>query len=139
MNNNNQNLIPQNTPYCPEHGQCQEKQNTHEIRLNDHETRLRKLEENDIKLQMELKEISKGQVKLENLIYEMDKDHSKKLDDFTKRNEDITKTILEAFTNKINKDTETENKIKLTDRKEFWAVIVAITGVLTSVVTYFIK
>lgn len=93
--------------------------------LDDHESRIRRLEENDIKQQMKLTEIQKSQAEIKSLVLETDKEQSKNLNDYMNR-------ILQTLTDTVS----TKNKLKLIDRKEFWAVIAAI---ITAIVTYFAR
>lgn len=76
------------------------------LRLDDHEIRIRKLEESDVKQQIQLANIEKSQSEIKLMI-----------------NEGNNK-LLEAL---ISNNT-TANKIKVSDRKEFWALVSLIVG-----------
>lgn len=76
------------------------------LRLDDHEIRIRKLEESDVKQQIQLANIEKSQSEIKLMI-----------------NEGNNK-LLEAL---ISNNTTT-NKIKVSDRKEFWALVSLIVG-----------
>src|SRR3712207_8880659 len=45
--------------------------------IKEHEIRIRKLEESNIKMELQLNEISKGQLELKNLMYETQKENRK--------------------------------------------------------------
>ena len=74
--------------------------------MDDHEVRIRKLEESDVKQQIQLANIEKSQSEIKLMI-----------------NEGNNK-LLEAL---ISNNT-TANKIKVSDRKEFWALVSLIVG-----------
>jgi hypothetical protein len=92
--------------------------------LEDHEQRLRKLEESDIKQQIQLAEISKSQSDLKVLVMESSKEQSKTL-------KEANDKMLEAIlgNNKI------KNDIKLKDRKEIWAIL---SAVATALIAFFL-
>lgn len=81
-------------------------------RINDHEIRIRKLEESDIKQQIQLANIERSQSEIKLMI-----------------NEGNSK-LLEALIENNN----TGNKIKLSDRKEIWGIVSLIIG---AVLAYF--
>lgn len=83
--------------------------------LDDHEQRLRKLEESDIKQQIQLAEIQKSQSDLKALVMETSKEQSKAND-----------KLLNALLNNNN----VNNKIRLQDRKEFWGIVACIATAL---------
>lgn len=75
-------------------------------KLQDHEGRIRKLEESDIKQQIQLANIEKSQAEIKLMI-----------------NEGNDKLLSALISNNT-----TNNSIKLTDRKEIWAIISLIIG-----------
>lgn len=95
----------------------------HDRALEDHEQRLRKLEESDIKQQIQLAEISKSQSDLKVLVMETSKEQNRTLKESNDK-------MLEA----ILGNNSLKNDIKLKDRKEIWAIVSLIVGAL---ITYF--
>jgi hypothetical protein len=92
-------------------------------KLDDHENRLRKLEQNSLEIKYELATVSKNQTDLKSLVLETNRDNTKFMNDnFTK--------LISLFSETQN----TKNKIRLMDRKEIWGVI----GVLLAFGTNFI-
>lgn len=82
--------------------------------VNDHEQRLRKLEKNDLKQQIQLANIEKSQSEIKCLINENTREQQKTLNDFASK-------VLEAFT--TEKKSDKEEKFYTT--KQFWAIISA--------------
>lgn len=86
-------------------------------RFNDHENRIRKLEESNVRQEMQLKTIETGQVKIENQLLTQSQDMSKSFSE-----------LIQI----VKGDTDTTNKIRLIDRKEIWGVVgVLIAGFLS--------
>lgn len=98
--------------------------------IKDHEVRIRKLEESNIKMELQLNEISKGQVELKNLMYETQKENRKS-------DELMMSKVTDALTSTFKSTIQTDNNIKLTDRKEFWGILGTIIGVGVMVAQYF--
>lgn len=84
-----------------------------EDKVDDHEERLRKVEENTMEMKYELLNIVKTQSDIKSLVLET--------------NRDLTKTIKDSVA--------TNNQIRLIDRKELWGIFALIVG---SVVGYFV-
>lgn len=105
---------------------------TIEKQLDDHGVRIKRLEESDIRNQMLLSEIQKSQAELKVLVIETTKEQNKSLEKFTDK-------MIDTVTTVINNTVTTNNSIKLTDRKEFWGVVVALVGIVTAIVTYLVK
>lgn len=99
-----------------------------EMILQDHEVRIRKLEESDIKQQIQSANIEKSQAEIKLLINEISKEQRNTLNDFTDK-------ILTSFTYNICEDNKTKNKVKFYRTKQFWALI---SSIATAVITYFI-
>ncbi|MCT8978859.1 hypothetical protein N4T77_19975 [Clostridium sp. CX1] len=97
--------------------------------LQDHEKRIRRLEESDIEQRMQLASIEKSQAEIKLMINENSKEQQKTLNEFTEK-------IVTTFTSNITEDNKTKNKIKFYNTKEFWAITAA---VVTAVVAYFSK
>lgn len=105
---------------------------TIEKQLDDHGTRIKRLEESDIKQSMQLAEIQKSQAELKVLVIETTKEQNKALEGFTNK-------MIDTVTTVINNTVNTNNSIKLTDRKEFWGVVVAFVGIVSAIITYLVK
>ncbi|CAG7840008.1 hypothetical protein CLOHAE12215_01424 [Clostridium haemolyticum] len=98
--------------------------------IKEHEIRIRKLEESNIKMELQLNEISKGQVELKNLMYETQKENRKS-------DELMMNKVTDALTSTFKSTIQTDNNIKLTDRKEFWGVLGTIIGIGVMIAQYF--
>ncbi|WP_052113128.1 hypothetical protein [Clostridium novyi] len=97
-----------------------------ENKVDEHETRIKKLEESNLKMEIQLNEISKGQSDLKALIYA------------TQQNtQDMLKESYQKMINTLTSTIQTDNNIKLTDRKEFWGVLGTIIGVGVMIAQYF--
>lgn len=97
--------------------------------LHDHEGRIRKLEESDIRQQIQLANIEKSQAEIKVMINESSKEQQKTLNDFTEK-------ILNTFTSNISDDNKTKNKVQFYNTKQFWAIAATI---ITAVIAYFSK
>lgn len=95
-------------------------------RLDDHETRIRGLEESNYKQEIQLKNIEVGQMRIENKLMEQG----------TKTGESLEK-ITTSLVSMLVDDNSTKNKIKLTDRKEFWGAVAIILGIAITVANFF--
>lgn len=84
-----------------------------EDKLDDHEKRLRKVEENTMEMKYELLNIVKSQSDIKALVLET--------------NKDLTKTIKDSIA--------TNNQIRLIDRKELWGIFALVVG---GVIGYFV-
>lgn len=84
-----------------------------EDKVDDHEKRLRKVEENTMEMKYELLNIVKSQSDIKTLVLET--------------NKDLTKTIKDSVA--------TNNQIRLIDRKELWGIFALVVG---SALGYFI-
>lgn len=91
--------------------------------LQDHECRLKKLEESDVRQQVQLANIEKSQSEIKLMINDSNKEQQNTLHEFTEK-------ILTTFTNNLTNDNKTNNKIKFYNRKELWAVVGIIGGAL---------
>lgn len=97
-----------------------------ENRVYNHENRIKKLEESNIKMELQLNEIQKSQSDLKSLIYESFSKNQKMIED------NINK-MIDTFKSTI----QTDNNIKLTDRKEFWGILGTIIGIGVMIAQYF--
>lgn len=100
--------------------------------LDKHDHRIRKLEESDIRQQIQLANIEKSQSEIKLMINEQSREQQKTLRDFTE-------TMLTTFTTNIQNDNKTKNNVQFYNTKKFWALLISLTGILSSIVTYFIN
>lgn len=100
--------------------------------LKDHETRIRKLEDSDIKQQIQLANIEKGNAEIKLMINDITKEQRITLNDFTAK-------MLTTFTKNISNDNKTKNKIKFYNTKQFWIAITTLIGIVSSVITYLLN
>lgn len=100
--------------------------------LKDHEGRIRKLEDSDIKQQIQLANIEKGNAEIKLMINDITREQRNTLNDFTAK-------MLSTLTQSVKEDNKTKNKVKFYNTKQFWAVLLALVGILSSVITYLIK
>lgn len=91
-----------------------------ENRINDHEKRLRIIEENTTEMKYELLNITKSQTDIKSLVLETNKELSETLNN-------MAKTIKE--------NVVTNNQIRLIDRKELWGIFALVVG---GVIGYFV-
>ena len=91
-----------------------------ENRINDHEKRLRIIEENTTEMKYELLNITKSQTDIKSLVLETNKELSETLNN-------MAKTIKE--------NVITNNQIRLIDRKELWGILALVVG---GVIGYFV-
>jgi len=77
-----------------------------EDKVDDHEQRIRKVEENTMEMKYELLNIVKSQSDIKALVLET--------------NKDLTKTIKDSVS--------TNNQIRLIDRKELWGILALVVG-----------
>lgn len=113
--------------------------------LNDHECRLRRLEESDIAQRIELSSIGKSQAEIKLMMSEQSKEAMKQSEKQQNMLNSFTKDMLNYFKEKecnqgkLQEKQITENmKIKFYKTKQFWGVIGTLaTGVLGGVLTYF--
>lgn len=97
--------------------------------LQDHECRIRKLEESDIRQQIQLANIEKSQAEIKVMINETSKEQQKTLKDFTEQ-------ILNTFTKNLSEDNSIKNKVNFYNTKQFWAITATI---VTAVIAYLTK
>ena len=84
-----------------------------ENRINDHEKRLRIIEENTTEMKYELLNITKSQSDIKSLVLEANKEQSKTLNNMAKM---------------IESNISTNNQIRLIDRKELWGIFALVIG-----------
>ncbi|MCD3240821.1 hypothetical protein G8T75_12725 [Clostridium botulinum D/C] len=97
-----------------------------ENRVDNHESRIKKLEESNIKMELQLQEISKGQSDLKALIYATQQS-----------TQDVLKESYQKMIDTFKSTINTDNNIKLTDRKEFWGIVGTIIGIGVMIAQYF--
>ena len=94
---------------------------TEQEQLLDHEQRLRKLEESDIKQQVKLQEIQTSQIEIKNMLLEQKQDSSKAMEKY-----------MEKITNSLTDTIKNNNNRKTFSNKQMWAIIgTLITGLGT--------
>ncbi|MBM7868893.1 hypothetical protein JOC70_000362 [Clostridium pascui] len=97
--------------------------------LQDHEGRIRKLEESDIRQQIQLANIEKSQAEIKVMINDTSREQQKTLKDFTEQ-------ILSTFTKSLSDDNTTKNEVKFYNTKQFWAIV---SSAITAAVAFFTK
>ncbi|NFF79165.1 hypothetical protein [Clostridium sporogenes] len=110
-----------------------------EHQMQDHENRIRKLEESDIRQQIQLANIEKSQAEIKVMINETSKEQTKnmneKMDKQQNTMNDMVTKILETFTN----GERTNQEKRFYETKQFWGFIMALVAIASSVITYFLK
>lgn len=99
--------------------------------VNDHEQRLRKLEDSDLKQQIQLANIEKSQAEIKLLINDNSREQQKTLNDFSSK-------LLDAFTSEKKSESEakkTELETKFYNTKQFWAIV---AGIVSAVVAFLV-
>ncbi len=99
-----------------------------EKKYDEHELRIRKLEESNIKMEMQLQEISKGQLELKNLMYENQREQTKLLDN-------VTTNIVGTLTATVNSNNTNNN----TNTVKFWVVIGAMVALASTIIVTIYK
>lgn len=89
--------------------------------VNDHEQRLRKLEESDLKQQIQLANIEKSQAEIKCLINDNTREQQKTLNDFTNK-------VLDTFTT----DKKSKGEERFYNTKQFWAIISATVATIVA-------
>lgn len=97
-------------------------------KYDDHEIRIRKLEESNIKQEMQLQEISKGQLELKNLLYESQREQSKLVST-------MTSNIVDSLTETVNSNNTNNN----TNTVKFWVVIGSIVALASTIIVTVFK
>jgi uncharacterized Ntn-hydrolase superfamily protein len=106
----------------------EEKYKTHDDKLDDHESRIRILERNDMKREVQFAEIQKSQAELKSLVMESTKEQNKTISKFMEE-------LLGTFKNNNN----TENEIKVNSNKQKWIIIGSIITAITSILVAIFK
>lgn len=97
--------------------------------LQDHENRIRKLEESDIRQQIQLANIEKSQAEIKVMINDTSKEQQKTIKEFTEQ-------ILNTFTKNLSDDNTTKNKVEFYNTKRFWAIV---ASAITATIAFFTK
>lgn len=92
--------------------------------LLDHEKRIRKLEESDIKQQMHQANMEKNITELKFLVNENSREQQKALNEFTNR-------IIDTFDN----DRKSAREGRFYQTKQFWAIASAVVTALVALLT----
>lgn len=98
-------------------------------KISDHDERIKKLEDGHLKLDLRMAEMQKSLTETQLLIINTSQENHKSME---KMNTTLLNTVVQAFKD----NNKTDNKIKLSDRKEFWAIVAAI---VTALITYLPK
>lgn len=96
--------------------------------IADHEIRIRKLEESDIKQQMQLQEIKTSQVEIKNMLLENKASADDRMDGYVK-------TITDTLTNAVKGAVSTHNNVELLSNKQFWLILGGFGTALTLIIT----
>lgn len=94
-------------------------------RLDDHEKRIRKVEDTSNALRYELSNVAKNQADLKAIILDINREQAKNIEGLMER--------IISFTNNT---ADANKQLKIIDRKEFWGITALIIG---SLLTYFLK
>lgn len=109
-----------------------------EDRLDDHEDRIRRLEQSNIEMKYEILSIKQGQTELKTLTLENHKAHTEQLNNFMNKMAEMIASSLQHNQNMEKTKQNDETKKKLLDRKELWAIGgVIITWLLTQLASKF--
>lgn len=103
-----------------------------EKRVEDHEIRIKQLEESDLKQQIQFANIEKSQAEIKVMITENNRDNQRTLNEFTQK-------ILETFTTNISDNNKAKNEVKFYNTKQFWAILTTVMTALGSIITYYIN
>lgn len=121
-----------------------------EHQMQDHENRIRKLEESDIRQQIQLANIEKSQAEIKVMINETSKEQTKNMNDIMDKQQNIMNDTMDKQQNTMNEmlnkivDTFTDgeknnHEERFYEKKQFWGFIMALVAIASSVITYFLK
>lgn len=103
-----------------------------EKKIDDHEDRLRRLEESDVQQRIQLTNIEKSQADIKLMMSEQSKEQVKQSREQQNMLNDFTTNMLNYFKDKDIKTEEHTNDIKFYNTKQFWVIAsLIIGGVLT--------
>lgn len=105
-----------------------------EKKIDDHEDRLRRLEESDVQQRIQLTNIEKSQVDIKLMMSEQTKEQIKQSKEQQQMLNSFTSDMLNYFKEKDNKLENMNGEIKFYNTKQFWVIISLIAG---GVLTYF--
>ena len=101
-----------------------------EKQVDDHESRLRRLEESDVQQRIQLTNIEKSQSDIKLMLSEQTKEQQKVLNDFTR-------DTFGYFKEKESVVEKNKQEIRFYNTKQFWVVISSIfTAIITGILTY---
>lgn len=94
-----------------------ENRNYLEKQVDDHENRLRRLEESDVQQRIQLTNIEKSQSDIKLMLSEQIKEQQRNFNDFTKN-------TIDHFKNR----EEENNKVEFYNTKQFWGIVSLLIG-----------
>lgn len=101
-----------------------------EKQVDDHESRLRRLEESDVQQRIQLTNIEKSQSDIKLMLSEQSKEQQRVLNDFTR-------DTIGYFKEKDSTVEKNKQEIKFYNTKQFWVVLSAIvTAIITGLLAY---
>lgn len=101
-----------------------------EQRVDEHELRLRKLETNNIEMQMQIKDIQKSQVEIKNMLLEQDKNNTK----IQEKNQELMEDLVKNLTASITDTVKSNNNDNTYSKKQFWIFLGSIVGIFGTIV-----
>lgn len=115
-----------------------------EQRVDEHELRLRKLETNNIEMQMQMRDISKGQVEIKNMLLERDKrDMEREKSDakLQEKNQEMMQDLITNLTESMTDTIKSNNSDNTYSKKQFWiflgSAVVLLSGIVALIGKYF--
>lgn len=126
-----------------------EENNYIDKQLNDHECRLRRLEESDVAQRVQLANIEKSQVEIKLIISDQSKEYQNMFNNFTvqmldyfkdkEKRESVQKTKEKQKELEVEKENnKVNNQIRFYKTKQFWGIVTTISGgILGGILTYF--
>lgn len=97
-------------------------------KVDDHELRIRILEEAKTRMEIQFANIGKNQQELKATVLDINREYTKQLDTFYNKIADMLSSTI-----------STSNKIRLIDRKEFWITVATILTIAGGMAGHFIK
>lgn len=108
-----------------------------EKKVDEHDVRIRKLEESDIKQQMQLQEIKTSQIEIKNMLLERDKkdtEREKRDIENQKSNNEMMQGLIENLTSSITDTIKSNNNDNTYSKKQFWIFLGSIVGIFGTIV-----
>lgn len=108
-----------------------------EKRVDEHDVRIRKLEESDIKQQMQLQEIKTSQIEIKNMLLERDKkdtEREKRDIENQKSNNQMMQKLISDLTESITDTIKSNNSDNTYSKKQFWIFLGSGLALIGSVI-----